>query len=394
MESTGRRDRGDEREREEHHTSMAKSKRTQRPHGTGSPGNKRPSSGNNASGARPSSGTRPTNNAGRTSAANASKTPNASNASNASNSSTNSSTAARYAPSQKSPARSSLGTGAARRRRQQMPWWRQPRVLTVGGILLGAIAAVILFAILAHNAANANADNAKPASASLVNAVTNVSPQVSDKVGTGGLSNPFHALPASTAPLKGPSGKPQVLYLGAEYCPYCAADRWSLIVALSRFGSFSNLHTITSSSTDIYADTPTFTFYGSSYESQYVDFVPVEQTTRDQNVPLQTPTSEQEAIAAKYDAPPYISAPGIPFVDFGNLYITEGSGYQPSVLGGFTWDQIANALDNPNSPITKGIVGNANYMTAAICQMTNNQPASACSSPAIQQIMGQLPKGQ
>lgn len=374
---------------------MAKSKRAQRPHGSGSAGNKRPSSGNNASGMRPSSGTHPTS-TGTANTSKPAKTANASTVSGAS-SAANASRAARYTPSQKLRARESLGTGAARRRRQQMPWWRQPRVLIVGGILAGVIAAVILFAILAHNTANANTDNSKSASASLITAVTTVSPQVSDKVGTGGLSNPFHALPASTAPLKGPSGKPQVLYLGAEYCPFCAADRWSLIVALSRFGSFSNLHTITSSGTDVYANTPTFTFYGSSYQSQYIDFVPVEQTTRDQNVPLQTPTSEQEAIAAKFDAPPYVpasSANSIPFVDFGNLYVTVGSGYQPSVLGGFTWDQIAAALDNPNSPITKGIVGNANYMTAAICQMTNNQPASACSSPTIQQIMGQLPKGQ
>lgn len=389
MGSTGRRDRRDERERREHDISMAKSKRTQHPHRSGTPGNKRPASANYTTGTRPSSGTRPAGNSGRTDVANASSGSNASNTSRAST--------ARYAPSQKPQARASLGTGAARRRRQQLPWWRQPRVLTVGGILLGAVAAVIFFVILAHNAANANGDNTRPASASLVSAVTNVSPQVSDKVGTGGLSNPFHALPASTAPLKGPSGKPEVLYLGAEYCPFCAADRWSLIVALSRFGSFSNLHTITSSGTDTFANTPTFTFYGSTYQSQYVDFVPVEQTTRDQNVPLQTPTSEQEALAAKYDAPPYVpaaAANSIPFVNFGNQYVTVGSGYQPSVLDGFTWDQIANALDNPSSPITKGIVGNANYITAAICQMTNNQPASACSSPTIQQIEGQLPKGQ
>jgi len=33
------------------------------------------------------------------------------------------------------------------------------------------------------------------------------------------------------------SGKtlPLVLYVGAEYCPYCAAQRWSTIIALSRF---------------------------------------------------------------------------------------------------------------------------------------------------------------
>ncbi len=34
-------------------------------------------------------------------------------------------------------------------------------------------------------------------------------------------------------------GKPEVLFVGAEFCPFCAAERWPLIVALSRFGHFS-----------------------------------------------------------------------------------------------------------------------------------------------------------
>jgi hypothetical protein len=32
-----------------------------------------------------------------------------------------------------------------------------------------------------------------------------------------------------------------MLYIGAEYCPYCAAERWPLVMALSKFGTFSNL---------------------------------------------------------------------------------------------------------------------------------------------------------
>src|SRR5215471_17073708 len=42
--------------------------------------------------------------------------------------------------------------------------------------------------------------------------------------------------PGSGAPLTS-GGKPEMLYIGAEYCPYCAAMRWSMAVALSRFGT-------------------------------------------------------------------------------------------------------------------------------------------------------------
>src|SRR6266568_183753 len=51
-------------------------------------------------------------------------------------------------------------------------------------------------------------------------------------------------------PLLTASGKPEIVYVGAEYCPFCAAERWALSVALSRFGSFSGLRLIHSSSTD------------------------------------------------------------------------------------------------------------------------------------------------
>lgn len=376
---------------EERHGIMPKSKHTQRAPGSGSQA-KRPAPGNGGStrsGATPGAG-RP-------------GTPASLSAAPA-----RGATSAKLAPAPRGKAvgtaspqprtRAALGTGAARRRQQRTPWWQQRRTLTIGGTVIGVALVVVLFVVYALNAAAGTAENAKLASASLVQAVTNVSPQVSDAVNTGGLPNPYHALPGATA-LNGPSGKPEVLYIGAEYCPFCAADRWSLIVALSRFGTFSNLHTITSSGNDSYPNTPTFTFYGSTYQSQYVDFVPVETSTRDPNTPLQTPTSDQLNILTKYDAPPYIpstattSAGSIPFLDIGNQYVMVGSGYSPQVLGGYTWDQIANALDNPGSPITKGIVGNANYITAAICKLTNNQPGSSCSSAALQQIEGQLPKG-
>ena len=42
------------------------------------------------------------------------------------------------------------------------------------------------------------------------------------------------------------TGKPEVLFVGAEYCPFCAAERWPLIVALSRFGHFGALHNMQS----------------------------------------------------------------------------------------------------------------------------------------------------
>jgi len=124
------------------------------------------------------------------------------------------------------------------------------------------------------------------------------------------------------APALTADSKPQVLYVGAEYCPFCAAERWALIAALSRFGAFSNLHTTTSSSEDVYPNTPSFTFHGATYTSQYISLSAVEQFTNQRSgngyAPLQALSTEQKAIVDQYDRPPYVSAAGgIPFIDFG-----------------------------------------------------------------------------
>ncbi len=49
---------------------------------------------------------------------------------------------------------------------------------------------------------------------------------------------------------------------------------------------------------------------------------------------------------------------------------------------GKTGAQIAAALNDPSSPIAQGAIGAANYMTAAICTMTGNQPDRA--APRLQ----------
>ena len=65
---------------------------------------------------------------------------------------------------------------------------------------------------------------------------------------------------------------PAILYYGAEYCPYCAAERWAMTAALSRFGTWSNLKITASSHTDVDAETNTFSFHGASFTSPYITF--------------------------------------------------------------------------------------------------------------------------
>ena len=209
-----------------------------------------------------------------------------------------------------------------------------------------------------------------------------------DAAGTGtyqsGQSG-FKAAPGQSQPLTA-NGKPDIFYYGAEWCPYCAAERWALVAALSRFGTFSNLGLVRSAANDSFPNTATFSFNGSTYTSQYIAFSPVEVQNANRQQ-LQSPSTQQQQILSAYN--PHLS---FPFIDIGNKYIANGASYDPGTLKGMTQQQIADMLKDPSSDQAKGILGSANVISAAICQLTNNQPANVCSSPGVQAGAAKLGK--
>jgi hypothetical protein len=284
---------------------------------------------------------------------------------------------------------------AAERRSEQ-----RRRILIASGSIIAVVAIVVAFIVVKANskppATSSSNGPTGAALATVVSDLTTVPASTTDKIGNGG--GQVTATPKAVTngtPLTA-NGKPEMLYMGAEYCPYCAAERWAMINALSRFGTFSGLSTIHSAAAngagqaEPYPNTPTWTFHGSTYTSKYLTFTPVESET---NIPdrasggytaLETPTKDQTALLTKYDVPPYVpsgSEGAIPFIYFGGKYIIAGASYSPQVLAGLSWSKIASEVkNNPSSDVAKAVVGTANYITAAICKMTGNQPASACTS--------------
>ena len=101
----------------------------------------------------------------------------------------------------------------------------------------------------------------------------NVPSNVSNRIGYGSVSNPPFNVNATVL---ANGTKPEILYVGADYCPYCAITRWGLIIAMLRFGNFSNLHYTASNSTDVFSNSATFSFYNATYQSGYISFVGVE----------------------------------------------------------------------------------------------------------------------
>jgi Domain of unknown function (DUF929) len=288
------------------------------------------------------------------------------------------------------------------------------RMVLAAGVVFFALAIVLTFVVIklttkpavpsaSPSGSAVSTGNAGVAPAAVIGKVTSVPVSALEAVGNGGavVTATPHAIGGTALTL---NGKPEMFYLGSEFCPFCAAERWAMIGALSRFGTFSGLGIIRSAAADgagnaePYPNTATWTFAKSSYSSQYLTFTPVENLS---NIPdpstggytiLEKPTPAQQALVNKFDGPPYVPASfagGIPFIDFGNKYAIYGASYSPGILAGLNWSQIAADLSNPTSQVAMGIDGTANYMTAAICGMTGNQPASACTA-TIQSLETQL----
>ena len=307
---------------------------------------------------------------------------------------------------------------AAQREAERRAAQRKRIYLAGGSILVVAIVVIALVLVKLNSgsgtAAAASNGPTGAALATVTKQVEDVPASVTDQVAGGGVDKSlFISTPTSAdvsqvsasgqsyfatvsgTPLTS-GGKPEVLYMGAEYCPFCAAQRWAMVNALSRFGTFTGLTTTHSSSTDADPNTPTWTFYKSTYKSNYINFTSVEETTNARignststsvnYVTLQTPTSAQAALGQAYD-PGTGNGGAIPFIDLGNKYVQVGnlSPLSPTLLAGKSWSQVGAAMNDPSSSLGKAIIGNANYMTAAICKLTNNQPTTACT-PTIQTL--------
>ncbi|WP_433049083.1 DUF929 family protein [Dactylosporangium sp. CS-033363] len=192
-------------------------------------------------------------------------------------------------------------------------------------------------------------------------------------------------------------GKPLILYVGAEYCPFCAAQRWPVVIALSRFGTFTGLSLTTSAADDTYPNTPTVSFHGATYTSQYLSFQGVETTTNKrvngQYAPLDQLTPAQQQVLQKYNAAPYVpadSAGAIPFIDFGNKALQAGASFSPQLLADHSHQQVVDAIKDPNSQLGRAVDGSANAMTALLCKITGGQPGDVCTSAAVKAYQGEF----
>jgi Domain of unknown function (DUF929) len=265
------------------------------------------------------------------------------------------------------------------------------------GLVIIVVAVLVIVKVTSSSTPNLTYTPVTPAPASVVHDVTDIPLSVYNTVGVNFPAAAQASAPViikNQPPLSLDGKSPAMLYYGAEYCPFCAAERWSITAALSRFGKWSNLQITASSHTDTDANTHTFSYHGATFTSPYLTFRGVEVQS---NVPLagggytslESPTKQEQAVIAKYSGPTFISGatPGqvsFPFINIGNIALISGATYSPAVLAGLTWTDIAANLTDTSNPATQSIVAAANVITASICASTKGNPGSVCTSSGVQ----------
>jgi hypothetical protein len=269
------------------------------------------------------------------------------------------------------------------------------------GLVVVIVAALVLIKVLSSSPTTPGKTTWVATDATTVAQITKVPMSVFNTVGVTSqavqVNAPIQVKGQPPLTGKNNAGKtvPAILYVGAEYCPYCAAQRWSTIVALSRFGTWSGLGNMTSYAHDVYPSTPTFTFVRAKYSSPYIAFTSVEEYTNYLNkaksyyATLQKPTAAEVKLVEKYDTGKYItglsSSDGnpIPFMTFDNQFLVSGASYSPDTLTNLTRSDIATGLSDSTSPVTDAIIASANYQSAAICSLTHNMPSNVCTSSGV-----------
>lgn len=186
-------------------------------------------------------------------------------------------------------------------------------------------------------------------------------------------------------------GKPYFLYVGAQFCPSCAAERWSIVKALSRFGTWSGLSFDVIEEYGGISNIPTYNLVGAKYESEYLSLGHKEVADKSgRPITGQELTDFERKLFNQYD-----SRGSVPFLFLGTQngqYVQLVAGYSPALIAGKTPEQIKNDLEsNASVAHISAINEEADILTAYLCKATSNQPSAVCANIFIAPLVADIP---
>ena len=158
------------------------------------------------------------------------------------------------------------------------------------------------------------------------------------------------------------------VYVGGEFCPICAMERWAIVMALSNYGNFSSPSFYNSSEGNI----PTYDFTKISYSSSVVNFEKVEVSDQ-QTHSLEPLTGIPASLYEKYNSNQYI-----PFICIGGTFIQIGSGksFNTASFSGLSSQQIESQIQSKNGPVYDQIQIESSIIVFFINQLLTQQSSS------------------
>lgn len=178
------------------------------------------------------------------------------------------------------------------------------------------------------------------------------------------------------------SGKPFVLFVGAEHCPFCAAERWAIVRALQKFGQWSGLkQTMSAARDEPFLNLPTYDFTEAAYTSSHIEFVSRELKNREFK-PLQKLLKTEEKIVRKFNP-----EKEIPFLLVGGRFMQIGAGFTPKIFIGHTFRQTETELKKIESEIRKTIDAEGNIIAALLC--VSGLPPEVCKETGVAELVAQ-----
>lgn len=267
---------------------------------------------------------------------------------------------------------------AAMRAEQQRKEKQRKQIIFAATAFIVAVLGVVVALTIAGRK---DPSPTKADSTDFVATATKVPTETFDQAGAGRPLEPV----AGGTPLKD-GKKARVVYVGAGFCSACASERWALLAALSRFGTFSGV--TASSSDEQHGNLPTVSFEQVKFTSDYVTFDATEMTDRE-GKPLKEPSPDVKKIRDTHNP-----KGSFPFTYFGT-HKSIGTGVDPGLLVELAdqpdaWDSIAKQMAKGDTELGKAIDAHANTISAIICQGTGQQPAAVCSSKGVTEAAKQL----
>lgn len=239
------------------------------------------------------------------------------------------------------------------------------RTLLVGG----AVAALAVVVAIAGVSAFA-APHAAPTATSAGSTAAPASVAVASAVQIGGLHRT-----SGVAWVSG--GKTVAFFMGAQFCDYCAAERWAFVKATARFGHWSGLGQARSAN-----NIPTYDAIHATYASSILTVQTLEIADM-QGQPFQQLTQDQSGYVSAGDP-----RGSFPFMVIGGRYsqLGNGPGYSPALFSGLSYAQVHHLVyDQPRSTQARAVTLEANAISAAICTTIGARASStaACLTPAV-----------